>query len=28
VGIAFLGERDFGDADLARFERAAAALPS
>jgi hypothetical protein len=28
VGIAFMGERDFSDADLARFEQAAAALPS
>jgi len=28
VGIAFLGERDFSDADLDRFENAAGALPS
>jgi L-methionine (R)-S-oxide reductase len=27
IGVAFLGERDFGDADLARFESLAAALP-
>jgi hypothetical protein len=28
VGIAFLGERDFTDAELDRFEQAAGALPS
>jgi L-methionine (R)-S-oxide reductase len=28
VGVAFLGERDFGDADLTRFESLAAALPA
>jgi hypothetical protein len=28
VGIAFLGERDFTDADLERFENEAGALPS
>jgi len=27
VGIAFMGERDFGDAELKAFEQAAAALP-
>ena len=28
VGIAFLGERDFSDSELARFELEAGALPS
>jgi hypothetical protein len=28
VGIAFLGEREFADAELAAFERAAGELPS
>jgi hypothetical protein len=28
VGIAFLGERDFGESDLKLFETAAAALPT
>jgi hypothetical protein len=28
VGIAFLGEREFSDAELDRFEREAGALPS
>ncbi len=28
VGIAFMGEREFGDAELRAFEQAAAALPT